>query len=47
MRSSMRRLPETALSPRAVIRAGLCVGCGSCASAEPKASMTWDRRGFL
>ena len=36
-----------ALSPRDVVRSGMCIGCGSCASAEPRAAMRWDAHGFL
>ena len=43
----MPHSPELLLSPREVVRAGLCVGCGSCASGEPSATMRWDRDGFL
>lgn len=34
------------VSPREIIRSGLCVGCGSCA-ASAGASMRWDRDGFM
>jgi coenzyme F420-reducing hydrogenase beta subunit len=43
----MQRSPEPALSPREVVRAGLCIGCGSCASGNPDAAMRWDAHGFL
>jgi coenzyme F420-reducing hydrogenase beta subunit len=36
-----------ALSPGEVVRSGLCIGCGSCASGEPRATMRWDAHGFL
>ena len=45
----MRHFPEPTraasdrlVSPGEIVRSGLCVGCGSCASA-----MRWDRDGFL
>ena len=38
----MVRLPEPALSPRDMVSSGLCIGCGSCASAEPSAFMGWN-----
>ena len=34
-------------SPRQIVRSGLCIGCGSCASANPGAEMKWDRFGQL
>jgi coenzyme F420-reducing hydrogenase beta subunit len=37
---------ERLVSPRDIVRSGLCVGCGSCAAAEGRA-MRWDRDGFL
>jgi hypothetical protein len=40
--------PEPAMklvSPRDVIRSGLCIGCGACAKGA--AEMRWDRHGFL
>ena len=43
----MQRSPEPALSPHDVVRAGLCIGCGSCASGNPDAAMRWDAHGFL
>lgn len=45
----MQRSPEAApqLSPRDIVRSGLCIGCGSCASSEPSARMAWDATGFL
>ena len=30
-----------------IVGSGLCIGCGSCASAEPRAAMEWDRYGQL
>ncbi|MFN4142653.1 Coenzyme F420 hydrogenase/dehydrogenase, beta subunit C-terminal domain [Aestuariivirga sp.] len=36
-----------ALAPRDVVKAGLCIGCGSCAAAEPSAAMRWDEHGQL
>jgi coenzyme F420-reducing hydrogenase beta subunit len=35
------------LSPRDMIDSGLCVGCGSCASARFETRMSWDCDGFL
>jgi len=35
------------VSPRDIVRSGLCIGCGSCASAEPRAEMRWDGYGQL
>jgi coenzyme F420-reducing hydrogenase beta subunit len=35
------------VSPKDIVRSGLCIGCGSCVAAEPRASMTWDRYGQL
>lgn len=43
----MQPSPESRLSPREVMRAGLCVGCGSCASTQSDAAMRWDNHGFL
>lgn len=43
----MQHSPEPRLSPRQVVRAGLCIGCGSCASSHPEAGMRWDPHGFL
>jgi coenzyme F420-reducing hydrogenase beta subunit len=34
-------------SPRSIVSAGLCIGCGSCAAAADDARMVWDRRGQL
>jgi coenzyme F420-reducing hydrogenase beta subunit len=39
----MPRLPDPAVSPAAMVKSGLCIGCGSCASAEPTAGMRWNR----
>ena len=39
--------PAELVSPAAMIRSGMCVGCGSCASGKPSASMRWDKHGFL
>lgn len=39
--------PELRLSPREMVASGLCIGCGSCASAEPRAGMGWNRYGQL
>jgi coenzyme F420-reducing hydrogenase beta subunit len=38
----MRRSPEPQLSPQRMAKAGLCIGCGSCAQ-----RMRWDKDGFL
>jgi len=35
------------VSPAAMVRSGLCIGCGSCASGCAGASMRWDQHGFL
>ncbi len=43
----MPRSPEPAVSPRDMIASGLCIGCGSCASAEPRAAMEWNPYGQL
>ncbi|HEY0086738.1 MAG TPA: Coenzyme F420 hydrogenase/dehydrogenase, beta subunit C-terminal domain [Allosphingosinicella sp.] len=44
----MQPSPEIrAVSPRDIVRSGLCIGCGSCASAEPQAEMQWDAYGQL
>jgi coenzyme F420-reducing hydrogenase beta subunit len=45
----MPRSPEPvpAISPRDMVRSGLCIGCGGCASAEPRAAMRWDSFGQL
>jgi coenzyme F420-reducing hydrogenase beta subunit len=34
-------------SPAEIVDAGLCIGCGSCASSCPSADMRWDKHGFL
>jgi coenzyme F420-reducing hydrogenase beta subunit len=34
------------VSPKDVVRSGLCIGCGSCAASQPDAAMVWDRDGF-
>ena len=41
----MERSPDL-VSPRDVVRSGLCIGCGACA-AGGGAKMEWDRHGFL
>ena len=38
---------EELVSPRDIVRSGLCIGCGSCAAAEPRAEMRWDSHGHL
>ena len=35
------------VSPGAIVRSGLCIGCGACAAGEPQARMEWDRFGQL
>lgn len=35
------------VSPREIVRSGLCIGCGSCAAGQAGATMAWDRDGFL
>lgn len=35
------------VSPADIVRSGLCIGCGSCAAAEPRARMAWDKFGQL
>ena len=42
----MPRSPER-VSPREIVRSGLCIGCGSCVADEPDATMRWDPHGFL
>jgi coenzyme F420-reducing hydrogenase beta subunit len=37
---------ERLVSPRDIVRSGLCIGCGSCAANQPDARMVWDRDGF-
>ncbi|WP_294173639.1 Coenzyme F420 hydrogenase/dehydrogenase, beta subunit C-terminal domain [uncultured Sphingomonas sp.] len=39
--------PEPAVSPRDMVASGLCIGCGSCVAAEPRAAMEWNRYGQL
>jgi coenzyme F420-reducing hydrogenase beta subunit len=39
----MPHLPEAALAPAALVRSGLCIGCGSCASTDERAGMRWNR----
>lgn len=41
----MPRSPE--ISPRNIVRSGLCIGCGSCVADEPRAAMAWDGYGQL
>jgi coenzyme F420-reducing hydrogenase beta subunit len=50
----MKRFPDPRLegaerlySPAEIVRSGLCIGCGSCAAANPSAGMQWDKDGFL
>ena len=40
------RSPE-ALSPKAMVDAGLCIGCGSCASTDDRADTRWNRYRLL
>lgn len=35
------------ISPRQIVRAGLCIGCGICAADHPSAGMQWDHKGQL
>jgi coenzyme F420-reducing hydrogenase beta subunit len=49
----MKRFPdprseaaERLFSPAEIVDAGLCIGCGSCAAAQPSAAMAWDKDGF-
>lgn len=41
----MPRLPD-ALSPDAIIRSDLCIGCGACTLVAEDSAMRWDRDGF-
>jgi coenzyme F420-reducing hydrogenase beta subunit len=41
----MQSLPEATISPRDIIRAGMCVGCGACAAASTGAGMELDPYG--
>lgn len=43
----MAPVHDKPVSPRDIVRSGLCIGCGSCASAEPRAGMQWDAYGQL
>lgn len=43
----MARNQADLVSPADIVRSGLCIGCGSCAAAEPRAAMRWDRFGQL
>ncbi|WP_170003876.1 Coenzyme F420 hydrogenase/dehydrogenase, beta subunit C-terminal domain [Pseudopontixanthobacter vadosimaris] len=43
----MARISTPPISPRGIVQSGLCIGCGSCASAEPQAAMQWDACGQL
>jgi coenzyme F420-reducing hydrogenase beta subunit len=38
---------EERLSPRDIVRSGLCIGCGSCVSDVPEAAMRFDGHGLL
>lgn len=38
---------EELISAAQVMRSGMCIGCGSCVSAEASARMQWDKDGFL
>lgn len=35
------------VSPREIVRSGLCIGCGSCVAGQAGAAMRWDRHGQL
>ena len=41
----MPRSPE-ALSPRDIVRSGLCIGCGACTLVAEDSAMGWDGQGF-
>jgi coenzyme F420-reducing hydrogenase beta subunit len=41
------RLARERLSPREIVRSGLCIGCGSCVANVPGASMKMDSYGLL
>jgi coenzyme F420-reducing hydrogenase beta subunit len=43
----MRQRPGTELAPKAMAASGLCIGCGSCTTLDPAASMAWDKDGYL
>jgi coenzyme F420-reducing hydrogenase beta subunit len=38
---------QAMVAPRDIVRSGLCIGCGSCVAAEPRATMRWDGDGQL
>lgn len=40
----MERIP---VSPRDIVRSGLCIGCGGCVANQADATMRWDRFGQL
>lgn len=40
-------MAATVLSPGSVVRSGLCIGCGGCASRQNDARMGWDGDGHL
>ena len=42
----MPRSPDL-LAPRDMIRSGLCIGCGSCASSQASAEMAFNSRGLI
>ena len=42
-----RDAADRLVSPKDVVRSGLCIGCGSCAGCHTGAAMAWDRDGFL
>ena len=42
-----RQQEQARLSPRDIVRANLCIGCGCCAAGSADASMRWDRHGQL
>jgi coenzyme F420-reducing hydrogenase beta subunit len=39
--------PRRRLSPADMVKSGLCVGCGACASMQRDGRMEWNRDGFL
>jgi coenzyme F420-reducing hydrogenase beta subunit len=41
------RASDRLVSPADIVRSGLCIGCGSCASANAGAVMRWDKDQFL
>jgi coenzyme F420-reducing hydrogenase beta subunit len=41
------RAADRLVSPADIVRSGLCIGCGSCASANAGTMMRWDKDQFL